>query len=172
RRGRVFMRQNRITLLMITMMVSGLFLFQGDLEAFQRRDRVLGQWSDGLWYPATINGYRSGYYSVAFDDGDVARLAPAKVRRIYWGSGTRVQCNWKGRGKYYRGVIATKHGNHVMINYDDGDRENTVIGRCRSSSGGGSVQQRQRVPNHVRESASGVPSDPMEFLKAIERNTR
>jgi len=96
-------------------------------------DRVLGQWHDGLWYPATISSASGNGLHLAFDDGDRRTANPSQVRPIDWNVGTRVQCNWKGRGKYYPGVIGRKDGDQVFINYNDGDKELTTIGRCRSS---------------------------------------
>jgi len=96
-------------------------------------DRVLGQWHDGLWYPATVRNVNGNGLQLAFDDGDRRTANPSQVRPIDWNVGTRVQCNWKGRGKYYPGVIGRKDGDQVFINYNDGDKELTTIGRCRSS---------------------------------------
>ncbi|GAB4214573.1 MAG: hypothetical protein OHK0012_12880 [Synechococcales cyanobacterium] len=94
--------------------------------------RVLGQWSDGLWYPATVTSSQGDRIRLQFDDGDVATVAPSQVRSITWRPGTRLQCNWLNRGTYYSGVIAQMNGNSIYVHYDDGDREQTVIGRCRS----------------------------------------
>ena len=96
-------------------------------------DRVLGQWHDGLWYPATIRSASGNELQLAFDDGDRRTANPSQVRPLDWQVGTRVSCNWLGRGKYYRGVIGRKNGDQIFINYDDGDKEQTTVGRCRSS---------------------------------------
>jgi len=96
-------------------------------------DRVLGQWHDGLWYPATVRSVIGGELQLAFDDGDRRTANLSQVRPVDWNVGTRVQCNWKGHGKYYPGVIGRKDGDQVFINYNDGDKELTTIGRCRSS---------------------------------------
>ena len=94
--------------------------------------RILGQWSDGRWYPATIAGQNGNLFSVAFDDGDRADLPAVRIRAIDWTVGTRVQCNWKSRGRYYPGTITTSSGLAVHISYDDGDQEDTTISKCRS----------------------------------------
>jgi hypothetical protein len=96
-------------------------------------DRVLGQWRDGLWYPATVRGVGGNGLRLAFDDGGAATVRPSQVRPVDWNVGTRVQCNWKGGGRYYPGIIGRKDGDQVFINYDDGGKELTTIGRCRSS---------------------------------------
>lgn len=94
--------------------------------------RILGQWSDGRWYPATVTGQNGNQFSVAFDDGDKADLPAARIRAIDWAVGTRVQCNWKSGGRYYAGTITTNSGLAVHISYDDGDQEDTTISKCRS----------------------------------------
>lgn len=102
-------------------------------QSASQSSRVLGQWGDGLWYPATITGKVGSQTSVAFDDGDKATLSASRIRPIDWAVGTKVQCNWLGRGRYYSGTItAMSSSAAVHINYDDGDQEDTTIGRCRS----------------------------------------
>jgi hypothetical protein len=95
-------------------------------------DRVLGKWSDGLWYPARITNRDAGLYYLQYDDGDRGTAGFREVRAINWGVGTRVECNWKKGGTYYPGRIAAKRGETITINYDDGDREVAQIGICRS----------------------------------------
>ncbi len=57
---------------------------------------------------------------------------PGLVKNYSWQVGTRVECNWKGGGKWFGGRITALRGGAVSIHYDDGDRENTATGRCRS----------------------------------------
>ena len=94
--------------------------------------RVLGQWGDGFWYPATLGEQKGDVFQVAFDDGDRADLPRTRIRPIDWKIGSRVQCNWNSYGRYYQGTITRSNGDLVHINYDDGDQENTSIGKCRS----------------------------------------
>ncbi len=95
-------------------------------------DRVLGQWSDGFWYPARIQSVDGSRIRLIYDDGDLGTVGPNQIRAINWGVGSRLQCNWQNRGTYYSGTIAQRQGDSIFVNYDDGDREQTVIGRCRS----------------------------------------
>ena len=95
--------------------------------------RVLGQWSDGRWYPARVIWIQGNAISVNFDDGDQSVLDYSRVRSINWTEGTRVQCNWKNQGRYYSGYIAEMEGERIFIQYDDGDQELATIGRCRSN---------------------------------------
>jgi len=100
--------------------------------AWQAGDRVLGQWSDGYWYPACVAGVEGTGYSVAFDDGDTALLPAAGIKRLNWSAGTKVQCNWRYGGVYYSGTITEMDGESIHILYDDGDREYGTISMCRS----------------------------------------
>jgi hypothetical protein len=49
-----------------------------------------------------------------------------------YAAGTRVSCNWQGRGRMYSGVIARRFGpTTIRVHYDDGNRETTSINMCR-----------------------------------------
>ena len=91
---------------------------------------MLARWSDG-WYVGTVVKKVGDGVQVVFDDGDEAVVPSSGIRPLDWTTGTRVQCNFKGAGLYYWGVIAERSGVRATINYDDGDREVTLIGRCR-----------------------------------------
>jgi hypothetical protein len=54
------------------------------------------------------------------------------LRPYEWAICRRVECNFEGAGKRYPGVIASLAGGTIGIDYDDGDRERTKTGRCRS----------------------------------------
>ena len=92
---------------------------------------MLGQWSDGYWYPARVSEVKGSQYQLSFDDGDVGTVSAAKIKKITWGVGTRLQCNWKNGGKYYPGKITSMKGELVHISYNDGDQEDINISRCR-----------------------------------------
>lgn len=114
-------------------LIIGLLIFVAAVAyAWQAGDRVLGQWSDGYWYPASIAGVDGANYSVSFDDGDTAVLPASKVRAMNWKVGTKVQCNWKQGGVYYSGTITSMEGEYIHISYDDGDQEDSTISICRS----------------------------------------
>jgi hypothetical protein len=49
--------------------------------------------------------------------------------------GERVQCNWKGGGKFYPGRVADKEGFKLYIQYDDGDKEYTKQSMCQPLMG-------------------------------------
>ena len=92
---------------------------------------VLGQWGDGHWYPARVAEVKGDKLLVSFYDGDVGTLPANKIKTYDWKVGSKVQCNWKRKGKYYKGTIATMKVEWIHVKYDDGDKENTGIGRCR-----------------------------------------
>lgn len=120
------MRSLKLGIVFILVLVSAVAF------AWKAGDRVLGLWSDGLWYPANITGVTPAGFNVSFDDGDVAVLPATKIRMINWRVGTKVQCNWKRGGRYYSGTITRKQGDSIHISYDDGDQEDSTISICRS----------------------------------------
>ena len=105
----------------------------GPATAQSAGDRVLGHYqSSGFWFPGVISDAAGGRYTIRYDDGDVEIVSGNAVRPYNWAAGTRVDCNWKGRGTWYPGVIADANGKRLSINYDDGDRETTQTAMCRS----------------------------------------
>jgi hypothetical protein len=109
-----------------------LVLLTATVFAWKAGNRVLGQWSDGLWYPAKITGAVGADFNISFDDGDTAVLPAVKIRKIDWKVGMKVQCNWKKGGVYYTGTITKMQGESIHISYDDGDQEDSTISICRS----------------------------------------
>lgn len=101
-------------------------------KASQVGDRVLAEWTEGLWYPARIHSIEGDEIDLNFDDGDISVVNQSQVRPIDWEEGTQVECNWQNGGTYYPGVIAQIDGDRIHIQYDDGDKEYATISRCRS----------------------------------------
>lgn len=102
--------------------------------AYQPGEWVLAKYRNGpYWYPGVVQQDNNGRISVAYDDGDRETLPSSLVKNYSWQVGTRVQCNWKGGGKWFNGRITALRGGAVSIHYDDGDKENTATGRCRST---------------------------------------
>ena len=69
--------------------------------------------------------------TVRYDDNERETTSISKVRPYDWKIGTKVECNFKGAGEWYKGTIASLAGEKVGIAYDDGDKETTKTGRCR-----------------------------------------
>ena len=106
-------------------------IFTAQMTLAQTTEKILARWSDG-WYVGVIAQKIGDKYKIIFDDGDQALVPLSGVKPLDWGAGSRVQCNWLGRGAYYPGTIIQMSGSNINVNYDDGDRETTVIGRCRT----------------------------------------
>lgn len=105
----------------------------GAASAQTQGDWVLARYKGGAyWYPGVIQGTADGRITVGYDDGDRETLSVASVRPYTWAVGSRVECNFQNSGKWYPGVIASLGGESLGVNYDDGDRERTKTGRCRS----------------------------------------
>ena len=104
-----------------------------DAGAQAAGDRILAVWpADGLWYPARVERVAGADVHIAYDDGDVGVVRAGQFGPVHWRRGTAVQCNWKNRGKYYGGVVASRDGERIEVAYDDGTRETITISRCRS----------------------------------------
>lgn len=86
----------------------------------------------GYWFPGVITGVSGNKISVEYDDGDKETLSTNAVRPYTWAIGTRVECNWKGQGDWHAGTISSLAGVKIGIAYDDGDKETTRTGKCRS----------------------------------------
>ena len=96
-------------------------------------DWVLARYKGGdYFYPGILKNVSGDRVTVAYDDGDRETLSLGQVRPYDWAIGQAVECNFQGAGKWYPGKIASLASGTVGINYDDGDRERTNTGRCRS----------------------------------------
>jgi hypothetical protein len=96
-------------------------------------DWVLGNYRNaGYWFPGVVEKAQGGRITIRYDDGDRETVDLADVRPYNWMIGMKVQCNFRGRGDWYDGTIASLAGEKIGIAYDDGDKETTKTGRCRS----------------------------------------
>ena len=92
----------------------------------------------GRWYPGVIGRERAnGTFDIHYDDGekelgvdrDLIRLrdAPSSPSRSGGGrleEGAKVEGNYRGRGRWYPGVIGRERANGTFdIHYDDGEKE-------------------------------------------------
>lgn len=96
---------------------------------------VLARWQgDQYWFPGVIQSLTDTTINIAYDDGTVETLPYSLVRPYDWRVGTRVECRWNNGSDWYAGQItyAAPDGVSLSIAYDDGDRENTRTGLCRS----------------------------------------
>jgi Lamin-B receptor of TUDOR domain len=96
-------------------------------------DRILARWpADGLWYPAKVQSVKADGVNVSYDDGDLALVKTADIKKVDWQVGSKLECNWHNKGKYFPGKIATMQAEIIEFHYDDGDAEQMTISRCRS----------------------------------------
>ena len=94
---------------------------------------MLGNYQgQGYWFPGVVQNIQGGNITVRYDDGDVETVSRSAVRPYDWMIGMAVECNFKNQGEWYPGTIASLAGESIGIAYDDGDRETTKTGRCRS----------------------------------------
>jgi hypothetical protein len=101
--------------------------------AYDDGEWVLARWKGGdHWYPGVVAGSSDGRVKVRFDDGDVDTMPTRDVRPYSWRAGSRVECNWKGGGTWYKGRIVSLGAENLRVDYDDGDTEKTKTGMCRS----------------------------------------
>jgi uncharacterized protein (DUF983 family) len=114
---------------------------------FDAGTRVSCNWQGrGRMYSGTVaRRLGSTTIRVHYDDGDRETTSTHNCRFVGyggntvsrpssggWSAGSRVACNWQGRGRMYNGVIARRFGpTTIRIHYDDGDRETTSISMCR-----------------------------------------
>jgi hypothetical protein len=114
-------------------LLMGLMFASLSALAYQPGEWVLARYRNGAyWYPGVVHSDRNGTVAVNYDDGDREVLPSNLVKNYSWQVGTRVECNWKNGGKWFAGRITALRGGALSIAYDDGDKENTSTGRCRS----------------------------------------
>jgi len=98
-------------------------------------DWVLAQWRGGqFWFPGVVQARSGNTVSIAYDDGTQENLPVHLVQPYTWRVGTRVECQWAGGDEWYGGQITQmgSDGSTINVLYDDGDRETTRTGACRS----------------------------------------
>jgi hypothetical protein len=102
-------------------------------SAQTKGDWVLGNYKGaGYWFPGVIDSASGGKVTIRYDDGDKETVSLSDVRPYNWVIGMKVECNYKGAGDWYAGKITSLGGEKIGIAYDDGDKETTRTGRCRS----------------------------------------
>lgn len=105
----------------------------GTASAQTAGDWVLGNYKgSGYWFAGVIEKVQGDTITVRYDDNERETTSLSKVRPYDWMIGTKVECNFKGAGEWYKGTITSLAGEKVGIAYDDGDKETTKTGRCRT----------------------------------------
>lgn len=105
----------------------------GTADAQTVGDWVLGNYKNsGYWFAGVISKVNGDKITIKYDDGDLETVYPNAIRPYNWAVGTRVECNYQGAGDWYAGKITALNIERLSIAYDDGDKENTKTGMCRS----------------------------------------
>ena len=96
------------------------------------------------WYAGEVTKVDGDVYSVTYEDGDVedgvaeeliraveeAAPAPAPAAAAAedgkYAVGSKVECRYKGKKRYYPGRVASYSGGEYSIDYDDGEKESGV----------------------------------------------
>ena len=123
-------------------------------DKFERGDKVEGRFAGkDKWYKAKITACNSnGTFDLLYEDGDVERgVKPEFVRHVGGRSrpnlsvGDKVEANYAGKGKWYKGKITDKHSNGTFdILYEDGDKERGVLAERVRPVGGSSPRNRNK----------------------------
>jgi hypothetical protein len=90
-------------------------------------DRVFACWFDLCWYSGCVLAVEGNQVSVVFDHGGHAIIPPANIHALELTPGDRVQARWKAGAEFFPGVVASRDGEVVTIDYDDGDHETTLV---------------------------------------------
>eukprot|EP01047_Picozoa_sp_COSAG01_P037423 COSAG01_NODE_2972_length_6774_cov_7.923146_1_plen_1153_part_00 len=135
----------------------------------------------GRWYPGVIGRKRAnGSFDINYDDGERELGVDRDMIRVSTASapsapalteGSKVEGNYRGRGRWYPGVIGRKRANGSFdINYDDGERETNVAQSCIRTL----EHLRGSAPGAARSrpSESGRADDYQAFDGGRERNER
>ena len=110
-----------------------------DGEVYRMGDKVQGNYrGKGKWYSGKIIRDRpDGTYDIDYDDGESeTRVDTTYIRRIMSDKavkptrieeGSKVEGNYRGKGKWFAGKITRDRGDHTFdIAYDDGESETRV----------------------------------------------
>lgn len=96
-------------------------------------DWVLGNYKNsGYWFAGIAEKIDGNKITILYDDGERETVNRSAVRPYDWMIGMQVECNYQGAGDWYPGTIASLAGEKIGIAYDDGDKETTTTGLCRS----------------------------------------
>ncbi len=109
------------------------FFVSATAFGFEKGDRILALYEDAYWYPGTVQAVNGDVLTILFDDGERITVDAPRVEKLDWQAGDKVECRWPGNGKMYPGRFTEVKGNSVRIVYDDGDKANVELGKCRQS---------------------------------------
>lgn len=103
--------------------------------AQQPGDWVLAQWHGGAqWFPGVIQSRDGDMIRIGYDDGTFETRPVNQTKPYDWRVGSKVECRWTD-GQWYGAKItqASADGLSIDVLFDDGDRQHTQTGKCRSN---------------------------------------
>jgi len=112
-----------------------LLLGAGTLQAQEKGDWVLGKWKNGaFWFPGVVESRSGDSITITYDDGTRETVPLRQIKPYDWKPGSRIECRWANGREWYAGRITamSRDGVTIHVTYDDGDREETRTGSCRS----------------------------------------
>ena len=147
-------------------------------NSYRVSDSVEGNYGGyGKWYPGKIARHRSdGTYDISYDNGKTETRIEARLLRrkdeekpqLNLDEGSKVEGNYRGKGKYYPGKITRVRLNGTFdISYDDGEKE---IGVTRDNVRGIEIERRGMSPRADREREAA--SNRIEEGSKVEGNYR
>jgi hypothetical protein len=138
--------------------------------AWKIGDRVLASWLDSFFYPGRIRHIKGNSCEIVFDDGDVAWVHEANVRRPDIHKGSQVFCRFQAGPMYLLGIVQQQNGEKIQVRYENGEQEWTTISMVRvqrqlANVGGPPAQMSpgpplpmgQGLPGPIMGGGMGVP---------------
>jgi Domain of unknown function (DUF4537) len=117
-----------------TIIVASLFILAVSAASARAENDVrwFARWeSDGFSYPCTIEKDEDGKFYIRYSDGTEEWAPHWRVGKANIRVGQVVYGNWQNKGLYYEGTVSSRKGDRIHIAYEDGDEEDTTIGRIR-----------------------------------------
>jgi hypothetical protein len=103
----------------------------GSSIAVKVGDRVLARGFDGYFYPGLVGAIDGDRCEIQFDDGALAGVHRANVRRPDVVVGSQVDCRANAGPAYVPGVVAQQMGEKLRIRYEGGAEEWTTLSLVR-----------------------------------------
>ena len=109
-------------------------VFTTAAAAQEAGDWVLSRWDRSNYvYPGVVQSRHGNTLNIRFDDGSVAPMSVGDVRAYDWRVGSNIECRWTDGGWYAARIESmADDGLSLTVVYEDGTRQRTNTGRCRS----------------------------------------
>jgi hypothetical protein len=100
-------------------------------QGWKSGDRVLAPWIDAYFYAGSIRRMEGASCEIVFDDGEVAWVESANLRRPDIVKGSQVFCRFHAGPYYMPGKVRQQNGEKIQVEYDNGEKEWTTISMVR-----------------------------------------